>query len=130
MSVRVPPHLAPQGDAHQPLEGRVCIFQTEGHADVAEYATGSHERRILYVLLGHLNLVVTRECVQKAEEVTPCGGVHYLVDSQERVRILKAGLVEVCEVNAASLPPGVLGYDDGVGEPAGVDDLVDDSCLE
>ena len=69
VSVIVPPHLASQGDAHQPLESSARYLQAERHADVAEYAARGHELRLLLVVLGHLDLVVPRESVQKAQEV-------------------------------------------------------------
>ena len=63
-------------------------------------------------------------------EVTPGGGVHYLVDSRERIGVLGTRLVEVREVDAESSPAVVLGHHDGVGDPVGVYDFADDSFFQ
>ena len=53
-----------------------------------------------------------------------------MVDPREWIWILGARLVEIREVDATSFPAGVLGYNDGVGELVGMDDLAEDSCLK
>ena len=78
------------------------------------------------VLFSHLDLVVTREGVQKTEEVAASCGVHDLVNSWHGERVLGAGLVHVSVVDAEAPPAVGLGDDDAVGEPCGVCNFSDD----
>ena len=130
VGIDVAPHLGPQAGPHGSLESCTGVLQSEGHAGETKASFRCEESCFFLILLGHLNLVVPRESVQKAEEVTPCGGVHYLVDPRVRIWILGVGLVEVHEVDAASLPAIVLGHNDRIGEPVSMDDLADDSRLK
>jgi hypothetical protein len=55
---------------------------------------------LLFVLLRHLDLVVPREDVHKAKEITTSGSVKNLVNPRERVWIFWTSLVEAGEVYA------------------------------
>jgi len=51
-----------------------------------------------------------------------------LVNAREREGILRAGLVEVGEVDTHALLPSFLGDDDGIHQPLRVSYLPDDPC--
>ena len=70
--------------------------------------------------------MVAGEGIQEAQQVALGSGVNDLVDVGERKGILRAGLVEVGEVDTHALLPSFLGDDDGVGQPLWVPQLSDD----
>src|SRR3989337_267005 len=75
-------------------------LQPEGHPYKAVHATWGYERGLLLVFLGHEDLVVSRVCIQKREQVTPGGGIHNLVDARQGKRVLRACLVQIYEIYA------------------------------
>ena len=75
------------------------------------------------------DLVIARKGIQKTEECAAGGGVHDLVNPWEGIGVLGAGLVEVGEIDAEAASSGVLGDDNTVGEPSGVDNFLDDACF-
>ena len=61
----------------------------------------------------HEYLIIARECVHETHQLMPRGGVDQLVDVRQREGVLRAGLVEVCEVYADfPLPVLFLDYYD------------------
>ena len=73
--------------------------------------------------------MVTREGVQKTEELAAGSGVDDLVDPWEGIGVLGAGLVEAGEVDAEAASFGVFGDNHTVGEPSGVNHFLDDAGL-
>ena len=65
--------------------------------------------------------------VQKTKELAAGSGVHDLVDPWEGIGVLRAGLVEVGEVDVVAAFSGVLGDDHTIGEPSGMNDFLDDA---
>ena len=113
---------------HQPLEGCSGVAQPEGHAGVAVHPAWGEERRFLHILHDHVDLVVAVKGIQEAQQVAFGGGVDNLVNAREREGILRAGHVEVGEVDTHALLPSFLGDDDGVRQPLWVPRLSDDPC--
>ena len=114
---------------HQSLKGCACIVQSKWHAGVAVHPAWGEERRFLHILHDHVDLVVAVKGIQEAQQVAFGGGVDNLVNAREREGILRAGHVEVGEVDTHALLPSFLGDDDGVRQPLWVSQLSDDSCV-
>jgi hypothetical protein len=83
VSFRIPSHLSHQGLTHEPLEGRSCVLQAEGHTDVAIHPARCDEGCFFFVLLCHLDLMIAGEGIQEAKEVTAGGGVNDLIYPRE-----------------------------------------------
>ena len=114
---------------HQPLKGRACVVQPEWHAGIAVYPTRCQEGRFLHVFYRHLDLVIAREGIQEAQQVTLGGGVGDLVDARERERILWAGMVEVGEVDTHAFLSSFFCQHNRVGQPFRIADLANDACF-
>jgi hypothetical protein len=104
---------------------RLSSIYPKGHASVAEAPYWHDERRLLFILYHHLNPVVTRERVEEAQQVATCRGVHDLVDVWRWEWILRAGLVEIREIDAHLHSLIGLWYHHGVRLPRGVHHLSD-----
>jgi len=85
---------------------------------------------MLPILSRHLNLVETRVCIEERQKVTPGGGVHNLIDAWKRIGVSMTCLVEVGVVDAHPKLPVRLGDDDGIGQPLGVVDLLDEVSVQ
>ena len=84
----------------------------------------------LVILFRHQDLMVPGEGVQKTQALAPCRGIDDEVDPQQRERVLGAGLVQVCEVDAETPLEGQgLWHHHGVGHPCRVRDRPDDTCF-
>jgi hypothetical protein len=100
-------------------------FEPKGHASVVVAPYWHDEHRLLFSLYRHLNMVVTTEHVEEAQQVATCHGIHNLVNARQQEWILWAGLVEIREVNAHSHSPVGLWDFHGVRLPRGVHHLSD-----
>ena len=69
----VSPDLSAESLVHELLESCACILEAEGHAHVEEHTAWCNECRLLFILLHHLDLMVTRKGVQKTQVITPGG---------------------------------------------------------
>jgi hypothetical protein len=76
------PDLGAKTLPHGSLEGDSCILEPKGHASVAIAPYWRDEHRLLFILYCHLNLDVTRECVEEAQQVAACRGIHDLIDAR------------------------------------------------
>ena len=93
VDVDVAANLAREAFLHAPLVGRPGVLEAEGHGGVAEGSEWGDERRLLLVLDGHFDLVVTRIGVEETQRFRARGGINYLVDPREDELLLRAGAV-------------------------------------
>ncbi|PKI56998.1 hypothetical protein CRG98_022604 [Punica granatum] len=87
---------------HRPLIDCPGIFETERHDLVAKRAPYRDERCFDFILLGHLNLIVSREAVFEGELRVTCCVIHQDVDMGQPEVVFRTGPVEVSIVDADS----------------------------
>jgi hypothetical protein len=125
VGLNVAPDLRVEALPDGPLKGISRVLEPKGHTSVAVATYWRDEHYLIFILHRHLNLVVARERVEEAQQVTACRGVQDLVDARQRKRILWAALVEICEVDARPHSPVRLWNYNGVRLPHGVHHLSD-----
>lgn len=114
-------HLRSQACAHGTLECWPRILEAERHAGVIVATIRCDKICFLLVFDRHLELVVTRECIQETQEVTASSGVHNRINPRHRKWVLRAGPVQISEVDAEPLLVGAgLGHHHGVRLPSGM----------
>ena len=78
------------------------IFQVERHDPVAIETLAGDEDGLLLILLCHLYLVVSGEGVHKGKKLVLGHQVHKLVNPRQREVVLRAGTIQIHEVDAHS----------------------------
>jgi hypothetical protein len=116
----VAPDLDVEAFPHSSLKGRSYILEPEGYTSIAEAPYRHNKCLLLLILNCYLDLEVTRERIKKAQKVTSCHGVHDLINAWQWKRILRAGLVEIREIDAHPHSPIGLWDHQGVCLPRGV----------
>ena len=76
------------------------IFEPEGHGVEVEWPIWGNECRCGLIGLLHLDLMVSGVCVEETQRVVTCGSINNLIDVREGEGILRAGHVEVFEIDA------------------------------
>jgi hypothetical protein len=77
----------------------------------------------------HEDLVVARKGIHETKQLIPRGGVNQCINAWEREAVFGTGFVEVGKVHAhPSFTVGFL-YQDYIGQPVGVMDLLDELHL-
>src|SRR3954469_15383050 len=84
---------------HTPLISSLCTLKPEGHRNIAEGSKGSNERRLLLVLNCHLDLMITRICIQKTQTLATRRSINNLINTGESKRICWTSFVEICVVH-------------------------------
>ena len=121
----VPPNLLAEHLVYQSLECGSCVLQIERHDSVAIEPLAGDEGGILLIFFCHLYLVISREGVHKGKKLVPGRQVHKLVNLGQREAILRAGVIQIREVDAHSPFPVCLFYHDNVGQPFRIVDFPD-----
>ena len=105
---------------HQPLVSGPNILEAKRHNLVVVVCSVHHTSGLLLISWMHAYLVVAKVCIQEAMDIMASCPILQPVDAGERVRVLRARLVEVGVVNTH--PPLVvsLGDHDYIGQPGSV----------
>ena len=121
--IYVPPILLAEHLVYQSLVRSSRILQTERQDLVAIKPLAGDEGDLLLILLCHLYLVVSGEGVHKGKKLVPNHRVHKLVNPGQREAVLRAGAIQIHEVDAHS-PFLVCLFDhDNVGQPLRIVDF-------
>ena len=91
-----------EDEIDQPLKSCPGVLESERHHLVAVDGAISDEHCLVFIWWVHANLIVARIRIHEAQEVVACCGFHQLVDSWQRVVILRASCIEIGEINADS----------------------------
>src|SRR4051812_435111 len=91
---------------HTPLISSLRTLKPEGHRNIAEGSKGSYERRLLLVLNCHLDLMITRICIQKTQTLTTRRSINNLINTGEGKRICWTSLVKIYVIHTHA--PGAV----------------------
>src|SRR3954469_15401953 len=84
---------------HCPLISGAGVLKSKEHNCVAEYPERCPEGGVPLVVREHLDLVVPRESIHKGHPLIASGVVHHDKGDEQWELILRAGIVEVAEVD-------------------------------
>ena len=88
-------------------------------------SNGGDKSRFFLVLSSQGYLMVALEGIQETHSRVSHGQIQQSVYSRHRERILRVGLIQVCEVHVDPPFPTLLLHHDCVGQPFGVEYLLD-----
>jgi len=113
-------HQVAEDLIHQSLVGCSCVFKTERHDFVEVIGVICNESGFVHVGCGHGNLVVSRVCVKKTEDLVTSGAVDESVNIGLSVGISGTGFVKIGIINTH--PQLAIGFldQDHVREPSGI----------
>jgi hypothetical protein len=129
VNVQVSAYLVLKGPVHQTLVCGPDILQFEGHISVAKDTNVSVECGIVFIMLGHLDLVVSLVSIHKALKLAGSQLVYFYVNCQKGVAILGAGVVEIFDIDAHQ--PASVNFPDThrIGDPGLVLNLPKDASM-
>ena len=122
------PNLLAEHLVYQPLVRCSCVLQTKRHDPVTIEPLAGDKGNPLLIFFCHLYLVVSEEGVYNREELVPGHRVHKLVNPRQREAVLRAGAIQIREVDTHS--PFLVGlfYHDDVGQPLRIVDFPNEVC--
>src|SRR4051812_15959129 len=91
---------------YTPLISCLGTLEPEGHRHIAEGSKGSYERCLLLVLNRHLDLMITRICIQNTQTLTTRRSINNLINTGEGKRICWTSLVKICVIHTHA--PGAI----------------------
>src|SRR3954462_1440687 len=100
--MNVPTNLVTEAMLHCPLVHSTCVFQPKGHRDIAKGVVWGSERSGQLVRLPHLDLVVSRVCIEKTQKLRASRRVNDLVNARQSKRIFGSRFVQDGVINAHS----------------------------
>ena len=86
----------------------------------------SNKSSFFFILWRHPNLIIVGERIHESEKLVARGCIHQLVDSGQRVTVLRTGFIQLFEVYAHPLFTVCLLNQDHIGNPARIVDLSDE----
>ena len=122
----VPPNLLAELLVYQSLVCGSCVLQIERYDPITIEPLAGDKGGLLLILLCHLYLVVSGEGIHKGKKLVPGRRVHKLVNPGQREVVLRAGTIQICEVDAHSPFPVCLFDHDNVGQPLRIVDFPDE----
>src|SRR3954470_24853724 len=83
---------------YTPFISCLGTLEPKGHRYIAEGSNGSYKHRLLLVLNCHLDLMITRICIQKTQTLTTRRSINNLINTGEGKRICWTSFVKVCVI--------------------------------
>src|SRR4051812_43005049 len=91
---------------YTPLISCLGTLEPKGHRYIAEGSKRSYECCLLLVLNCHLDLMITRICIQKSQMLTTRRSINNLINTGEGKRICWASFVKICVIHTHA--PGAV----------------------
>lgn len=94
------PHLPTKHLVNLSLVSGSCVLKSEWHYFVAIRLSVNGKGCVLSVFRGHAYLIVSQESIHEGQQLVVRSGIYQLVDSRERIAILRISFIQVGIINA------------------------------
>ena len=95
----IPIDLSEQALLYHAHECGTSILESKGHGDITKAPEWGDESYFYFIGSIQSDLMVPGICIQERQPLTSCSRVDYLIDARKREVILRAGPIDMLEVD-------------------------------